>query len=159
MNCITINTDASFHPTKKTSGYAFYIVCDLFKITKGGHFKQPVINILEAETKCIGNALATLLSQDLPKVKLIVVNTDSLFAINSILRNRKSLNVKMREIVKKVETKTGGTVEFRHVKAHTNNKDSRSWVNKWCDKESKKWMKNEKIQSDIILNGSPSQRG
>lgn len=29
VTCITINTDASFHPKYKVGGFAFYIVCDL----------------------------------------------------------------------------------------------------------------------------------
>lgn len=42
--------------------------------------------------------------------------------------------------------------KYRHVKAHTSIKDSRTWVNNWCDKEAKKWMKveREKIKQQII---------
>jgi len=31
--------------------------------------------------------------------------------------------------------------EFRHVKAHSGKNDARSFVNEWCDKEAKKWMR------------------
>ena len=46
--CITINTDASFHPTQKVGGYAFHIVCDHFRIKKGGKFKANPENSEEA---------------------------------------------------------------------------------------------------------------
>ena len=29
--------------------------------------------------------------------------------------------------------------EFRHVKGHSGKKDNRSFVNEWCDKESRKY--------------------
>lgn len=145
MNCITINTDASFHPIKKTSGYAFYIVCNLFKIQKGGHFKTEVPNILIAETKTIGNALSTVLAQkELPKTKLIVVNTDCQFAINLITNSNKKLARKIRKIIRGLEKKLDCRVEFRHVKSHSGVNDSRSWVNEWCDREAKRWMRKQK---------------
>ena len=77
LNYLTINTDASFHPKRKTSGYAYYIRCNLFIIKKGGNFKarKPKTS-LEAEVMCIGNALSTVLSRELPKIKIVVINTD-----------------------------------------------------------------------------------
>lgn len=142
MNCITINTDASFHPIKKTSGYAFYIICDLFKITKAEQFKTEINNALEAEIKCIGNALSTLLAQkELPKTKLVVVNTDCQFAISSILRNNKKLNRRVRHIILLLGHKIGCKVEFRWVKAHSDIKDKRSYANEWCDKNAKIQMR------------------
>ena len=31
--------------------------------------------------------------------------------------------------------------EFRHVKAHNGVPDARSFINDWCDKEARKWMR------------------
>jgi len=48
---ITINTDASFCQQTKVGAYAFYIVCDLFRIKKAGVFKQNPANPMDAEMK------------------------------------------------------------------------------------------------------------
>lgn len=148
VNCITINTDASFNSQKKVGGYAFYIVCDLFRVQKSGAFKVHPNNSMEAEMMCMVNALHTLLNQkELPSTKLIVVNSDCLFAFERI--SRKSQDVIGRKIayyIRQIRIKTAinsiiPKYEFRHVKAHSGKGDARSWVNEWCDKEAKKWMR------------------
>ncbi len=63
LSYLTINTDASFHPEQKVGGYAFYIICDLFKIEKAGKFKANPKSSIDAEMKCFGNAIATILAQ------------------------------------------------------------------------------------------------
>ena len=148
LRCITINTDASFHSEKKVGGYAFYIVCDLFKIQKGGYFKCNPESAQDAEMKCMANALHTLLFQkELPSVDLIVINSDCLFSFEKIgLRKNgigKTVATILREVRKRMSLKevVMPKFEFRHVKAHTEIKDSRTWVNDWCDKEAKKWMR------------------
>lgn len=149
VNCITINTDASFHPVHKKGGYAFYIVCDLFKIQKGGMFKKNPKTAMEAEMMCMANALYTLLSQkELPSTKWIVINSDCLFSFERIKRkSQDAIGKQVAEMLRKVRLKTSykdvimPKFEFRHVKAHNGTPDARSWVNDWCDKEAKKWMK------------------
>ena len=156
VNCITINTDASFHPQKKIGGYAFYIVCDLFKMQKGGMFKVQPKTPMEAEMMCIGNALFTLLAQkELPSAKLIVINSDCLFCFEKIKRKSKDrIGRQVAEILRKVRVKTSfrgeimSKFEFRHVKAHNGTPDARSFANDWCDKEAKKWMRKASIQLD-----------
>lgn len=140
---LTINTDASFSPITKKSGYAFYVVCDSFKIKQSGKFKTTIKDSLMAETKCIGNALATTLGrEDLPLVEYIVINTDCIPAITKIKTSKEEYCIKIRNILHKLKVKTKcKSVNFKHVKAHSNVNDARSWVNEWCDKEAKKNMK------------------
>ena len=150
VNCITINTDASFHPEKKVGGYAFYIICDFFKITKSAKFKANPKNSLQAELWCIANAIAILLKQpDLPATPLIVINTDCLYGIERV--KRKSLDEDGKTIfflLKKLKKATSNDSkciftkhEFRHVKAHNGAPDKRSWVNEWCDANAKIQMR------------------
>lgn len=147
LNCITINTDASFNLRKKTGGYAFYIVCDLFKIQKGGMFKVNPDNPQDAEMKCMVNALHTLVVQkELPPVKLIVINSDCLHSFTLIGRNKSGVGKIIADTLRELRKKMAfdgilPEFEFRHVKAHSDIKDARSWVNDWCDKEAKKWMR------------------
>lgn len=143
LTYLTINTDASFHPINKSSGFAFYVVCNSFKIQKSGKFNTDVSDSLMAETKCIGNAIATTLGRkDLPQVNTIVINTDCLPAISKINYSDEDYCIKIRELIEllKIRTKCS-TLKFKHVKAHSGKNDARSWVNEWCDKEAKKWMR------------------
>jgi ribonuclease HI len=147
INCLTINTDASFHPIHKVGGYAFYIICDLFKIEKSGKFKQNPKSSIDAEMKCFGNALATILAQkELPKIKKIVFNTDCLGAVGCVT-NKKNKSKVEQLIVKLLNDLKSRThcknLEFKHVKAHNGTLDARSWVNDKLDKNAKKWMRQQ----------------
>lgn len=148
VNCITINTDASFHPVKKYGGYAFYIVCNNFKIQKAGAFKEKCQSPIDAEMKCMANALHTLMAQkDLPTTSLIVINSDCLFAFEKVgKKSNNEIGRKISKLIRDVRQKMSykGIVlpnyEFRHVKAHSGVNDARSKVNDWCDKQAKSWM-------------------
>jgi ribonuclease HI len=145
MTCITINTDASYHIEKKVGGYAFYIVCDLFKIRKGGMFKNSPANSTEAEMMSIANAIATLLAQkELPKVKWLIINTDSIPAITRIkkaARTGNDLDKQVWLLLRKLNSRLSAKSKIRHVKAHSKMGDARSKANEWCDTEAKKWMR------------------
>lgn len=149
VNCITVNTDASFNQQHKIAGYAFYIKCDLFKIQKSGMFKKQPKTAMEAEMMCMANALYTLLAQkELPTTKWIIINSDCLFSFKRITRKSKdAIGKQVAEMLRKVRLKTSykdviiPNFEFRHVKAHNGTPDARSYINTWCDKEAKKWMR------------------
>ena len=148
VRCITVNTDASFNSDMKIGGYAFYIICDLFKIQKGGYFKGNPNNAMEAEMMCMANALHTLLSQkELPTTDLIIINSDCLWSFHHIgLKNKHSIGRQVAQIIKKIKQRTAKdwimpNHVFRHVKEHNGTPDARSWVNDWCDNEAKKWMR------------------
>lgn len=143
LNCITINTDASYHNELKVGGYAFSIVCNLFRIKKGGRFKANPKNSEEAEIMCIGNAIATLLTQkELPQSNWLVINTDCKNAIRRIQTGSDPLGLQVKKIHGRLVTKLNSrNNQFRHVKAHSGKNDARSRVNEWCDAEAKKWMR------------------
>lgn len=63
VTCITINTDASWCPETNASGYAFYAICDKFKIMKSGNFRSKPNSSWEAELFVLG----TLFIQCYPK--------------------------------------------------------------------------------------------
>lgn len=142
VNCITINTDASFSNTHKVGGYAFVIVCDIFRIQKGGQFKKikPACPE-EAEIMCIGNAISTLLSQtELPTSNHLVLNSDCKWGMAKIRNKTTPLSKQVHGLWQELIRRTGATHHsLRHVKAHSGIGDKRSMVNEWCDKEAKKW--------------------
>jgi len=151
---VTINTDACFHTKLKYAGYAFWAVSNEFKITKSGVFKHKAHSPDDAEAKCIINALNVVLLAHTGITK-IIINTDSLNATGILKRDLKHITryvfikKKYVEILQnqyqKVLSKTTNKVEieFRHVKAHSNKDDARSFVNEWCDTNAKKMMWNQ----------------
>ena len=157
VNCITINTDASFDCKHKVGGYAFYIISDVFKIKKSGMFKKQPSTAMEAEMMCMANALHTLLLQkELPSANLIIINSDCLYSFQHIKRKSKNeIGKKVADILREVRLKASfknlvmPKYQFRHVKAHSGKQDSRSFVNDWCDKEAKFWMRKAKSLIEI----------
>jgi Ribonuclease HI len=133
----------------KVGGYAFYIICDLFKIQKGGMFKVQPTNSMDAELMCMANALYTLLIQsELPSTKWIVINSDCKYSFDLItLKSKNLIGRKVARILKKLRVRMAvresvmPKFEFRHVKAHNGTPDARSYINDWCDKEAKKLMR------------------
>ena len=140
--CITINTDASYEYKSKAGGYAFYIVCDLFRIKKWGMFKNPPGSPEEAEIMCIGNALATLLAQkEFPECEVIIINSDCIWGMKKIVARSSELSIKVGKIYDQLCEKLKSRGIFRHVKAHSGVQDARSHVNRWCDREAKIYMR------------------
>lgn len=151
---VTINTDASVRKT--FAGYAFWIVCDAGKIQKAGKIRNLVQSSSDAETMCIANAIHTLKHSKFKGITKVIINTDSKCAME-MLTNKAKSRVKndLFLIVQECQFNmmefclnngfsirdTNKIFEFRHVKAHSGIKDNRSFVNEWCDKESKRYSK------------------
>lgn len=143
VRCITINTDASFHPKYKCGGYAFLIKSDLFEIKMGGAFKNNPTTPTDAEIKGIGNSIHVLLHlQDLPECDLLVINNDCKSGMQWLETPIYKTPKKIRRMIDALLVRLGNPkFEFRHVKAHNGTPDARSFVNNWCDVEAKKWMR------------------
>lgn len=144
---VTINTDASF--IEGFGGYAFWIVCNEFKVLKSGVLRDKVKRPEIAEFKCIINSLHILFKNDCKNVSKIIINTDCMNVIHCLSYNQKMIN---RYNLKKEFTLLTAKfyrllkgknidVEFRHVKSHTGINDARSYVNEWCDREAKKYAR------------------
>lgn len=152
---VTINTDASFHPSLKYGAYAFWAICDDFKITKSGVFRKKCINPDDAEAKCIINALTVVLLAH-KGISKIIINTDSLNAIAYLTNDRTHIRkyglitnkgTEFNRLFYGIIKKT--SIEFRHVKAHSGVNDKRSYVNEWCDSEAKKQLR-KTIKNNLI---------
>lgn len=142
---VTINTDASFHPSYKVGAFAFWIVCNQGRILKSGKLKQTHAPH-DAEGKCIANALFTLLNSDFNGITRIIINTDSMTCIQRMVGKGK-VNTPERSVynyLKALKKKHGikhSNIEFRHVKAHQGTDTPRKYVNDWCDKQAKRHMR------------------
>lgn len=149
---VTINTDAAYHSGFKIGGYAFWIVCNDGRFSHTGILKSKVNNATEAEFKCIINAIHVLFNLKFKNVTKVIINTDSLNVIH-LIQNKKEEIKKYRlthclTYVRKLEKMLTANkfdkknIELRHVKAHVEIKDKRSWANDWCDKKAKESMWN-----------------
>ena len=138
---ITINTDASC--IDGFAGYAFWIVCDAGKIQKAGKIKSKVKGSQQAEMMCIANALHTLKHSRFKGINKVIINTDSSPCIDALKSFKSSFEGAKECLFTMMEIciSNGFSLrdidkifQFKHVKAHTGKKDSRSFVNEWCDK-------------------------
>ena len=152
---ITINTDASFHPIHKVGGYAFWITCDKGRIKMAGTLKSA-LSSQDCELKALANAVYTLDKSEFNdgSIDMIYINSDCLYMFSHIGNGKSTKNVigrfiacTLSRILKNNPTTKTSLIgkkryELRHVKAHTCDlTEKRSWVNAWCDKESKKCMR------------------
>lgn len=145
---VTINTDASWHPKENVAGFAFWAVCNDWKIQKCGGIRDQVFDSSEAEAKAILNAVFVVLHQGKKNISRIIINTDSQAAINLFTFPKAKMNssqflIKHKHIRSKFNVLTNNIkIEFRHVKGHSGTDTARQWVNDWCDKQAKAAMKN-----------------
>ena len=148
---VTINTDASYSKQHKIGAFAFWIVCNDFKITRSGALRKQCHRPEVAEFRCIINAFHVLYTQDLSNVTKIIVNTDCLNVIHFCTKNKEAirkynLGIWGTQLVAKLEVITGSIkrkipIEWRHVKSHVTTEGARNWVNDWCDKSAKQELR------------------
>jgi ribonuclease HI len=155
---VTINTDASYYHDHKVGGYAFWAVCNDWKLCKFGSLKEPCTHPTEAEIKSIVNAIHMVLKQG-NNIDWIIINTDCLNAIHLFRNDHKEIQKfglirfnpffkRIKGLIKRYESKIGRKikVEFRHVKAHTTTATAKSWVNDWCDQKAKEGARKKILQ-------------
>lgn len=141
---VTINTDAGFFHIDRVGSFAYWIKADDLHLKGSGMFKGKCKSPLDAELKAIINALHVLRKANHKGIKKIIFNRDNINATSR--KNGSQLQNKIYLMLRELRNKSikEGAIkgrypfyEFRHVRAHTDKEDKRSWVNNWCDKECK----------------------
>lgn len=133
----TIITDASFCPKTKAAGWAAWITANppngkVVRLQRSGPFNDDPDSPVHAEVRAAMNGLwlaYTFGARDL------LLQSDCT-AVGSMLR-RGTYDYPSIASEKWPEAR----VRFRHVKGHTQDPAARSWVNRWCDREARKHMK------------------
>lgn len=153
LNNITINTDASFCPNSKVAGFAFYIKSDLFLIKKAGVLKSTVINSEDAEMMCLANALYYLFNEtDNIRANRIIINIDCVGVIRKVKKgNNDALTIKTRDFMNALMNRTKAKIVFKHVLAHKTIINPRTWVNDWCDKTAKSYMRQARKENKMKI--------
>lgn len=137
----TVITDASFCPKTKAAGWAAWVRIDGRKepIKKYGAFKQSVENSRDAEMLAAINGVFIAAREGATQV---LVQTDCLAVVHMFE------GVTVQQTIKDAFTRAqakagilGLNVSSKHVRGHTNDPASRSWVNRWCDEQAGKEMR------------------
>lgn len=159
---VTVNTDASFSFKHKVGSYAFWIVCNDFKIKMSGPLKHRVERAEIAEFRCLINAFDVMFRYVKTKPTKIIVNTDCLNVIHVMTGNKEAIKrfglsnkhgfPSHRRTLQNLIKNNGfdlSIVEYRHIKSHQHTDTARNYVNQWCDDEAKSHM--TKLISDKEL--------
>jgi len=141
---VTVFTDASFHQETGAAGWAAWIKHQGSTRRRSGHFKNQPDNAGEAELAACGIGILSALNL-FGQAKTIHIVSDSMHAIDKLTGGQINtpfvekvvLTVKKRLRERNVRLKTA------HVKAHQRPAKSRDWVNKWCDEEARKRMREQ----------------
>lgn len=165
---LTINTDASFHAHIKRGSYAFWAICNDFKLCKYGVFREQIADPTEAEIKAIINAVYVSLRQNSRRITRIIINTDCLFAKigwegwqglgEKAKAKWRPLIKRLRRIIDDYFPLLSKKTEIRHVKAHDNTETARNWVNDWCDQKAKEAIKDVVKEHYTAVDGAQSGR-
>jgi len=141
---VTIYTDASYNPKNHKAAGAAWIRSNRGTLRVRKKMKG-VSNPTSAEAYIINYAIRYAYSK-WPDATVIFVNTDSLnvckfmWEFNNSEPKNKQLKI-IIDYIKKFGKHYQLEYRFKHVKAHTNKKDIRSWLNRWCDQNAKETRK------------------
>lgn len=159
FNNVTITTDISLNQQRHKAAYAFWISTELGPIKKSGMLKGKHTSVPLAELMCIANAVHFFVKTGL-KTKKLIINTDSQGGQTLLIKNGKEGRNKRVDVIARLinETVLGKyeQVVFRHVKAHNGTRNKRSYVNDWCDRESRRVLKKHLHNKNDTRSDQPS---
>jgi len=143
---VTIVSDASYCSRTHAAGYGFWAVSQRGRHAGGGSFRAAVPDQNVAEIMAIVNALHVTLGLGIAaKGDQVLIQTDSHTAIIAFTGKWRTLKHRP-DAIRAVDVFHGlrGThelaIEFRHVKGHTRNVDSRSKAQRHADSRAKSGM-------------------
>lgn len=135
----TVICDASFCSRTKAGGWAAWIAYD--GGTKGRHsgkFRSRPSNSGTAELQAVLNGIWIAYQNG---ARDILVQTDCMAIVHAVKGG--SVYGKIFVAAKRDHFPLAA-VRAKHVRGHTDVADSRSWCNRWADKEAKKHMREQR---------------
>lgn len=154
---ITIFSDASFCPDSRAAGGAYWARTDSLRLS-GSFALRSVKASHEAEVMTACLSIRALSENDgfrkeLQKGRstLLVLVVDCLTIKQAFEGESVSLSPDCRREVDEVlalRRKMNFGLKVNHVKAHTNGKAPRQWVNRWCDEAAREQMKRARKASN-----------
>jgi ribonuclease HI len=141
---VTINCDASYHPKLKKGGWAFWISYSEGSLKHYGVFNKEIKDSTEAELKAICNAFHYVQKRFGESIKMIFVNCDNEFVRSTIKRRIHSEKYKTETDLLLNYTSKYELIIVKEIRGHQGSNNPRQFVNNWCDKYSRSYLK-EKI--------------
>lgn len=136
---VTVYTDASLW--NDTGAWAYWAKSSMGTIRKAGVIPFPPKNSDIAEMYAIAKAVVGAYQEWGENVKVIFINTDSLHCCRAMWPFYKNYPDKEhQQLADRMMQWCDGhglTIRAKHVKAHTDNTDVRSYLNDWCDQNAK----------------------
>jgi len=133
MSFATVITDASFCPKTTAAGWAAWIRIDgtPHPIRRYGAFKEPVKSSRDAEMLAAINGLFIAKSLGVTRA---LIQTDCLAVVHMF--DGTTVNKQIKDTFNRARAKAnvlGIRASAKHVRGHSTDTASRSWVNRWCD--------------------------
>lgn len=141
----TIITDASWCPKTNAGGWAAWVVNSGTRQKKSGVLRKYV-GSFEAECAAITNGFFVAHKTGLLVRKgKVIIQSDCTQALEVLIDQGRTSNPAVSKMIAQLAEYHHlykYEIEARHVRGHQNpNKDARTYVNNWCDREAKRHMR------------------
>lgn len=150
---VTLMTDASHCHQTNAAGFGFWCVSNRGKLMGGKPLAGKVKDSYEAEAKGVANSLVIAFrSGIIQQGDKVIIQLDNISVVSGINKSHKKPRNDVKIVLRFIFDfciENNISIEARHVKGHSKNKDNRSMANKHCDKRAKEQMK---ISRALILN-------
>lgn len=142
MTTVTLMSDASYCDKSRCGGWGGYIACERGKQFFGGEFKGQVLSSIFAEMAAIINTLYKACECGLIQPEdVVLIQSDCIPAMDKLEgKGEAGQHIDAIKTFTKYCNLYSLTVEFRHVKGHTNSRKSRFYINNECDRIAYKHM-------------------
>lgn len=139
----TVITDASYCPNTRAAGYACWVVCDGERHKGAGPVPFRPKSSNEAEIHALYEGVR--LCRQKFQAGSILIQSDCLgalqrFGLSGNAKKSRYISIRDSAMANRFIGETF-LVMCKHVKGHTSKGDARSYVNRWCDSEARKFMK------------------
>lgn len=142
---VTLICDASYCDKHKVAGYGWWIACQRGKIGGAGRMTQDVENNNTAEMMAICNTIWEGVNKGVIHMgDTLLIQSDCLSAMDKMKGVQEAVTLQEKAILNyfdKTVARNRLSIQFRHVRGHTNVDDRRSVANRMCDKRAKAEMR------------------
>lgn len=141
---VTVLADASHCPDTKAGGYGFWIASARGKKGGSGALKGEIVSSTLAEMMAVANAIHHAILEGLVQGHdVLLVQIDCESAIFALTGKRRSSELEQKVLahINKMMKLLHLKIEYKHVKAHTSNKEARFAANNACDRAARKAMR------------------
>lgn len=144
----TVISDASWCPDTNAAGYACWVVCNGERVRDAGPIPFAPVSSNDAEIYALRRGVE--LARQHFKATSLLLQSDCVGALHrfGLHGGQKKSRYNRIDHTAMKNHFLGETfmVMCKHVKGHTSNPDARSYVNRWCDKEAGRWMREGRAQ-------------